>query len=115
MAIEPPVTYAETVTKFKGKARRSTLQRESYAECQDCDTAWAGSESMGASGAHAIGHMHTVLQHYEATYMIEPNATPAPERTQASVPDIAKRGRAALAKVRPSPNKRSNVTSNNPE
>lgn len=73
--IEPPNDYAEIVLKFNGKLKRRTLARQSYAECLDpeCPSAWTGQSAIAASSNHAIGSGHSVSQHYEATYRVDPN------------------------------------------
>jgi hypothetical protein len=110
MTIEAPTPIEETVLRFNGKAKRTTLERSSYAECldPDCDSAWVGSSSVVASGNHALGTGHSVFQHYEASYKIEPNlpdkAQPHPVRHD----DQIRAGKRALHKAR------SKVTSKKP-
>lgn len=81
--IEPAQSPEETVLKFRGKARRTTLKRMSYAECEDpdCDMAWYGVSSMGSSGQHVVGTGHKVIQYYEAAYRMQPHLV-APRHNQ---------------------------------
>lgn len=74
--VEPAQPIEETL-KYKGKLRRTTIARSSYAECldEDCPKAWTGPGAIGGSSNHSIGSGHQVVQHYQAAYVMTPTGS----------------------------------------
>lgn len=102
--IEPAEPIEETL-KYKGKLRRTTIARHSYAECLNCDQAWDGVGAIGGSSNHAIGSGHQVVQHYQAAYVLSPTIKKIDSLTIEHDPEvIAKQLRSLVdqSKVTPS-------------